>query len=108
MAQGTGRRTHDPRCATPSRSRSHPPERRLAPRGLRPPHRVGALEIKQAALAIEPAPVTGEITIAADEPMAGDDDRDRILSVRGTDCPGRARMPDPGSELRVAPGPPIW
>ena len=54
-------------------------ERRARPNDSR----IRALELEQASLAIEPPPVSGEPAVRADQTMAGDHDRDRVLSVGG-------------------------
>ena len=46
---------------------------------------VGALEVEQRALAVEPAAVAGERSVDADDPVARDDDPDRVATVREPD-----------------------
>ena len=66
--------------------------RRSEQRGLAgPPRRVGtagALQLQQRLLAVQAAAVPGQRTVGTDNPVAGDDDRDRVAAVGGADRAG--------------------
>ena len=52
-----------------------------------------ALELEQRALHLDAARVAGERAVGADDPVAGDDHRDRVAPVRAADGPACARRP---------------
>src|SRR5215475_5937290 len=62
------------------------------------------LEPEQITLAIEAAAVPDEAARRADDTVARNDDGDRVATVGEADGPGRARLPDLGSELSVRDG----
>ncbi len=59
---------------------------------------------EQPSLAIEPAGVPSERSVAADQPMARDDDGHGVLSIGQADCTRRGRAADRGGELAVGLG----
>jgi hypothetical protein len=65
---------------------------------------VGPLEVEQRPLAVQTAAVPGQGAGRADHPMAGDDDRHGVATVRETDGPGCRRLADPGGQLAVGDG----
>src|SRR5687768_11787143 len=56
-----------------------------------------SLEFEERPLALEPAGVAHEGAVLADDPVAGDDDRERVLPDRLADVAGQGAIP-------VAPG----
>ena len=70
-------------------------------RGANRSREEGALVCKEPALAGEPAAVSREPPVGADDAMAGDDDRDRVRAVRARDRADGRRPADLLREARV-------
>jgi 3-methyladenine DNA glycosylase/8-oxoguanine DNA glycosylase len=63
-----------------------------------------ALVVEQPALAFQPPPIAGEAAVGADQAVAGDDDRDGIPAVGGTDGTGGTGRPQLSGDLAVGRG----
>src|SRR4051812_45437167 len=87
------------RKASGSEFESHLP--RVTRKWLRPPRRHGCLKGEQRLLAREPSPVTSELAVRTDDPVAGDNDPDRVATVRHAYRTGGVRLPDTAGELAV-------
>src|SRR5207302_10653564 len=61
-----------------------------------------ALDLGQPALSLEPAAVAAKRAAAAQDAMAGDDDRDRVRAQRVAGSARAARAAGPAGHLRVA------
>src|SRR6187399_2723518 len=59
------------------------------------------LEVEQLTFALQAAAVAGEVTVRADDPVAGHDDADRILAVGQAHGSRRGRVPDAFGQFAV-------
>src|SRR4029450_13924461 len=78
----------------------HPPG---GPSGRLPPPPPPS-EGEQRARAVKPAAVAGQGAGGADDPVAGEDDRDRVAAVGHADGPARAGTGEPGGGRPLAGG----
>src|SRR5689334_7295824 len=62
-----------------------------------------ALQTEQKPLRRQPAAEAGERSVAADDAMAGDDDRDRVLTVGRSDRPHGVGAANLRRDRRIAP-----
>src|SRR5947209_822584 len=88
---------------------SGPTERTPTPAG--PDHRPAgsgeedvALQVEQPALAVDAAAVPGQLAVAADDAVAGNDDGDRVLAVGQPDGAAGFGVADPLGQLAVGDG----
>jgi len=68
----------------------------------------GLFELEELFLDGEPAAEANEAPVVSDNPMAGDNDRDRIVVKRVSYRPGSARLPHASRQLSVAGGCSKW
>src|SRR3954452_2116939 len=66
------------------------------------PRSLPRLVVEQPCLAVEPPAVPGQGAVAADDAVAGDDDRDRVAAVGEADGTCGAGTPDASRQLAVA------
>ena len=69
-------------------------------------HRLG-LQVEQLVLDLGAAEVGAELSVGADDPVAGDDERQGVGGARGADGPHRLRVVHRGSHGLVAGGLPV-
>src|SRR5258708_9199456 len=63
-----------------------------------------ALQVEERPLAGQPATVAGQLAVAADDAVAGDDDGDRVAAIGGTNCAARGGRAELGCDLAVGDG----
>jgi len=66
------------------------------------------LEVQQSPLSIDSTCVSGQRSIGSHDPVARDDDRDRVPAIGGADGPNRIRRSDPLGKLSVADASAPW
>ena len=74
------------------------------PRGEHRRHRGDALELEQGGLALEPARVAGQGPVLADDPVARDDDGQRVAPDRAADPARQPRIAQLAGQLAVGRG----
>ena len=62
------------------------------------------LQAEQRFLRVEAAAEAGQVAAGADHPVAGDDDRNRVSAIGGTDRADRFRAADPLGDVAVGAG----
>src|SRR5579872_3746672 len=72
--------------------------------GLWPTRQHRPFEVQQRRLARQAAAVACQLAVRADDPVAGNDDRNRVAAVRQPDGASGARQLDPARDLAVGDG----